>query len=409
MKKNFLILGGSAGQVPAIEKAQAFGMHAVVVSNDPSCIGASKADYFECVDVTDFRKVERVARKYKVVGSVTMSNDLAVPTSCYVNEKLNLPMQGEGLIHVVADKYEMRKKFAAHQMFTPPFYKISHPIDLIRVKSQLQVAIQTKNYIVKPTDSSGSRGISKVTNIAELDQAVQYAMQFSPSGNVIVEEFVEGFEFGALSFSVDGEMVYCFLHNDKVKQMVQIGHSFPSLLSKAQVKRVKSECEKALTSLGIQNGPCHFDIMMTADGIPFIIEIGARLAAHQIPELIKLHSGIDLVALTMQLASGQKPKCPSITETRAVAVQFIHFDENGILKKIGDLSPLHQKYQPTDFALKLSESQEISKLQSSIDHCGHVICTGNNVKEAEDKCQQFIHELKSNVVCFSVEKEEWIG
>ncbi|WP_338751853.1 ATP-grasp domain-containing protein [Bacillus sp. FJAT-52991] len=402
MKKNFLVLGGSVGQLPAIEKAQALGMKVVVIDRDPTCIGAAVADYFECVDTTDFSGAERVANEYNVVGSMTMSNDLAVPTSCYVNERLNLPTQGEGLMNAVADKYEMRKKFAAYQMFTPQFYKIGNSIDLVWVKSRLQTAMKTKNYIVKPTDSSGSRGISKITTINELDQAVQYAMNYSPSGHVIVEEFFEGLEFGALSFSIDGEMVYCFLHNDKVTQMVQIGHSFPSVLPEEQVKRVQSECEKALNSLGIKNGPCHFDIMMDSNGTPFIIEIGARLAAHKIPELIELHSGIDLVSLTVQLASGQKLKCPSIAETKAVAVEFLHFDENGILEKIGDLSLLNKKYQPADFALNLSENQEISKLKSSIDHCGHVIFTGNNVTEAEGKCKQFINELKNNVVYSNV-------
>ncbi|WP_203364592.1 hypothetical protein, partial [Bacillus sp. REN10] len=112
--KNFLVVGGSIMQLPAIERAQALGMKVVVIDRDPTCIGASKADYFECVDTTDFIGAERVARHYNVVGSMTMSNDLGVPTSCYVNETLNLPSQGQGLIDLLTDKYKMRERYAAH-------------------------------------------------------------------------------------------------------------------------------------------------------------------------------------------------------------------------------------------------------------------------------------------------------
>ncbi|PAQ12880.1 hypothetical protein CD798_17385 [Bacillaceae bacterium SAOS 7] len=395
MKDNFLILGGSVGQLPAIEKAQELGMNAVVVSNDPHCIGASVADYFACVDTTDFEGVEQVARQYNVVGSMTMSNDVAVPVSCYVNEKLNLPMQGEEITYVVADKYRMRQKYAAYQVNSPQFYQISDSDHLAFIKHELQPLLKTKSFIVKPNDSSGSRGVRKITKIDELDAAVLHAMSFSPSKKVIVEEFIEGIELGALTFSVDGKMIYCFIHNDKVLQMVQIGHSFPHMFSSDQEIKIQKECEKALASLGIKNGPCLLDIMLDSNGIPFIIEAGARLSAHKLPEIVEIYSGIDLVTLTVQLASGQKVECPPVTKNEAVAVEMITFDQDGIIKKIGDLSSLIQKYQPADFELRLSEKQKITKLKSSQDHYGYVIFIGENVVEVEGKCTQFIAECLS--------------
>ncbi|WP_338751855.1 ATP-grasp domain-containing protein [Bacillus sp. FJAT-52991] len=393
--RNFLVFGGSQLQLPAIQRTQALGMKVVVIDRDPTCIGAKVADYFECVDTTDFSGAEQVARHYNVVGSMTMSNDLAVPTSCYVNERLNLPLQGQGLTDLITDKYSMRQKYAAHQVNSPRFYQISDSDNLAFIKHQLQSALKTKSFIVKPNDSSGSRGVSKMTNIDELDEAVQYAMSFSPSRKVIVEEFIDGIELGALTFSVDGKMVYCFAHNDKVSQMVQVGHSFPHLFSSDQEIRIQNECEKALSSLGIKNGPCLLDIILDSNDIPFIIEAGARLSAHKLPDIVKIHSGIDLVTLTVQLASGQKVECPSVTKNEAVAVEMLYFNHDGIVEKIGDLSSLVQKYQPIDFALRILEKQKITKLKSSQDHYGYVIFTGKNVVEAEKKCTQFIEECQS--------------
>uniref|UniRef100_UPI00193B50E4 ATP-grasp domain-containing protein n=1 Tax=Bacillus sp. REN10 TaxID=2782541 RepID=UPI00193B50E4 len=247
-------------------------------------------------------------------------------------------------------------------------------------------------------DSSGSRGVSKITSMGELEAAVQYAMEFSPSKKVIVEEFIEGIELGALTFSVDGKMVYCFVHNDKVLKIVPVGHSFPSILPIERVERVQNECKKAITSLGIKNGPCYVDLIIDTNGIPFVIEVGARLAATKLPEIINLYSGIDLVALTVQLASGQKVECSPVTRSEAVAVEMINFDHDGIIKKIGDLSLLIQKYQPTDFELYLSEKQSIARLKSGRDHYGYVIFTGKSAAEAEKKCTQFLHELKKEIL-----------
>ncbi|OZI13490.1 hypothetical protein CEW92_01260 [Bacillaceae bacterium SAS-127] len=395
MRANFLILGGGVGQLPAIQKAQALGMNAVVVSNDPHCIGASIADYFECVDTTDFEGVEQVARQYKVVGSMTMSNDVAVPTSCYVNEKLNLPMQGKALIQLATDKYLMREKFATHQVNSPKFYQIRDSDDLTFVKHKLKSALKTESFIVKPNDSSGSRGVSRITTSEELDEAVQYAVGFSRNKSVIVEEFIDGIEIGAQTFSVDGKVIYCFVHNDKVSNMVPIGHSFPSVYTKEQVSRIEEECEKALTSLGIENGPSNIDIIIDSDGVPFVIEVGARLGATKLPELVMLHSDIDLTTLTIQLASGQKVECLPVTQNEAVAVEMITVDQDGIIEKIGDVSSLVRKYQPVDFELRLSEKQKITKLKSGQDQYGHVIFTGTSAVEAEEKCAEFITECLS--------------
>uniref|UniRef100_UPI00193B53A6 ATP-grasp domain-containing protein n=1 Tax=Bacillus sp. REN10 TaxID=2782541 RepID=UPI00193B53A6 len=250
-------------------------------------------------------------------------------------------------------------------------------------------------------DSSGSRGVSKITSMGELEAAVQYAMSFSRSRRVLIEEFIEGTEFGALTFSVNGEMVYCFVCNFKTIQMVQIGHSFPSTFSKEQLRNIQNECEKALMSLGIQNGPCHLDLILDSNGILFVIETGARLAAHQLPELVALHSDIDLVTLTVQSASGEKVKCLPATRNEAVAVEMLYFNDNGMVKKVGNIPSLIHNYRPIDFALYVSEKQKVSKLKSSQGHYGYVIFKGEDVTEAEQRCSQFLNELKKSIVVTS--------
>lgn len=397
MKKNFMVLGGGAGQLAGIIKAKELGMNVVVVDRDPACVGALYADFFEQVDTVDFAAVEQVARHYNVVGSMTMSNDVAVPTSCYVNEKLGLPMQGKGLTELMTDKYQMRKRYAAHHVSSPGFYEVTKETSLTALATRLW-GDGPCAYIVKPSDGSGSRGITKITASRQLREAVLKALDSSRSGRIIVEEFIEGLEVGAVGFCVNGRMEYCFVHNDKVTNMIPVGHSFPSFLTAEQVDTIQTETAKAFKSLGLDNGPSNIDFIIDEKGVPYLIEIGARIPATRVPELVEAYAGIDLVKLTVQLAAGEAVVCPKPSRKQPVAAEMLNFSEDRIVDHIESYEDLIQAYAPVDFDLHIQPGEKISKLTSGRNHYGHVTITGADAREAEVKCEAFLTELKKRIV-----------
>lgn len=398
MKKTFMILGGGAGQMAAITCAKELGMKVLVVDRDPACLGAAHADFFERVDTTDFAAVERVARHYNIVGSMTMSNDVAVPTSCFVNEGLGLPMQGEGLVELMTNKYKMRKRYAEYGVSSPAFYEVTEETDLMELAAQLWGEESSASFITKPSDGSGSQGITKLTEAAQLTSAVQKALNSSRSGRVIIEEFIEGLEIGAVGFCSNGQMEYCFVHNDKVSNMIPVGHSFPSFLSDKQVERIQQECERALKSLGLNNGPSNIDLIIDEQGTPYLIEIGARLPATRLPELVNAYAGIDLVKLTVQQATGESIVCPLPMTVQPVAAEMINFAEGGIVRSIHSYAHLLEEWQPADMEWNLKEGDEINSLTSGRNHYGHVTFMASSAAEAEAKCEAFLSELKSCLV-----------
>ncbi|MET1031587.1 ATP-grasp domain-containing protein [Domibacillus tundrae] len=396
MKKNFMVLGGGAGQLAAIQKAQQLGMNVVVVDRDPACAGASLADFFEQVDTTNFEAVEHVARHYEIVGSMTMSNDVAVPTSCYINERLGLPMQGAGLVELMTDKYKMRKRYAEHHVNSPAFFEADSGTNMEALKDRLWMT-GASTYIVKPSDGSGSQGITKISDPAQVKEAVQKALQSSRSGRVIVEEFIDGMEVGAFGFCMNGRMEYCFVHNDKVSNMIPVGHSFPSFLEKEQVVRIQEECEKALSSLGIDNGPTNIDLIINQQGVPYLIEIGARIPATRLPELVEVYAGIDLVTMTVQLAAGEAITCPLHIQSQPVAAEMLNFSEDGVIGRLEDYADLVDDFKPVNLEVDIQSGQTVSKLRSGRNHYGHVTFTGTSAEEAEAKCHTFLTKLKERI------------
>jgi biotin carboxylase len=389
-----MILGGSKGHLPAIEQAQRLGLKALVVDRDRDCVGARFADFFERVDTTDAIEVEQVARAYGIVGSMTLSSDLAVPTCCEVNEKLDLPMQGRGISRVVADKQQMKTAFAEGGVCSPHFYTIRNAEELADVQAIVERDIADTGFIVKPADSSGSRGVSKLTDARDLEPCVDLAREFSRNGTVIVEEFVEGMKFGVETFSMDGKMVLCLPHNSTSgPNMISVGHSFPIMVPDLQVEMIRNECARALESLGIVNGPANFDLILDHVGRPWVIEINARLGGVRLTELVRIHSGVDLRELTVRQASGESLPIPVASRNHPVAVRILHFEHEAVIRHVPSCQNLFSAYQVIEAGIDLQPPQQVQPLSLPIFQYGYVLCAGDSAEEAERNCERFLSEF----------------
>ncbi|MBX0359452.1 ATP-grasp domain-containing protein [Halobacillus sp. Nhm2S1] len=397
MSHNFMVIGGSSGQVPAIMAAKKLGLNTIVIDKNSNCPGSEIADYFESVDTTNLEEALRVAKKYNVCGSITISSDIGVLTSCYINEFLGLPNQGLGIGMKVTNKALMRRRFEMEGVNSPYYVATDCNEDVASVSRKIEDDKKKYPMIVKPSDSSGSRGVTKIKNESELKYAIELACKFSRNGKVVVEEFVKGREIGAQCFSKDGRMVYCFVHNDKVsKNLVPVGHSFPSLENDKVLSNVMQECDKALTSLGIVNGPSNIDIIVDEQNTPYIIEIGARIGATKLPELVNYHSGIDIIEKTIQLSSGVDVRVEDTTHY-SVAVEMIFFEKGGRVKNIENYDDILKKYSPLEFNLDLRTGMDVKELESGVDVYGHAICKGKTAREAEMFCNKLVEEVKAKI------------
>jgi len=209
-----------------------------------------------------------------------------------------------------------------------------------------------------------------------------------------VEEYVAGIEFGAQTFSEKGICKIVLLHNDTMSPapyMIPIGHSFPfSGLTAKQQEEATNDITKAVECLGIQNGPANVDLILDEKTNRIkIIEVGARIGATCLPELVEYHTGINWVEATIRNAIGETADL-SIKKLAPVAALIIEAPADGIFKRYqfeGEKSDL------LEIEVTAKPGNMIRQLRKGTDRIGKVIAYGESAKSAE----QFVAEVRGAI------------
>lgn len=389
--RSLLILGASFLQVPMIEKAKELGLRVGVVDMNPSAPGANLADAFFEVSTNDLVGVCKAARLFCADGVCTMATDMPVRSIAYACERLGLPGLSWRTSVLATDKGEMACAFAENDVAHPEF-------NVIEEKEILEGSFwMPENYpvIVKPVDSSGSRGVVKVERHSDYEEALRYASEFGCSGDVIVEEYIDGPEVSVELMIVDS-VPYVIQVTDKettgAPHFVEIGHSQPSQLNEKVVRAICFQACAAALAMGIENGPAHAELRVSDIG-PKVIEIGARLGGDFITShLVPLSTGIDLIELVIRLALGLPVTIPD-TMNRGSAVRFLSA-EPGIVESMEGLSVANSAEGLEAIEVDCKVGDMVSELLSSSTRLGYVVCSGATASEAKERCIRAVDAIK---------------
>jgi carbamoylphosphate synthase large subunit len=387
MRKKILIIGAGFGQVPAILKAKELGLEVVVIDKNPEAIGMPIADYSYNVDVVDFSQALEVAKEHKINGVMTMQSDLPVPTVGYINDNLGLQGVSLEVANFCSNKIETRKRLAEKNCDQPKF----------QIVQNFEQALEAVNYVklpcvIKAPDSSGSRGVVKVSAVEEIKEALSEAFKYSRGNQVLVEEYISGLEFGAQTFSENGECKLVLMHNDTISAppyMIPIGHSFPfKYLSPQERSDAEASIKKAIEALGIINGPANVDLILDEKTKTVkIIEIGARIGATCLPELVEYHSGISWVEVAIKNAIGEKCDL-KINKNQAVAALILESPKDGKFKgfKINNKS---EEFRVVECEVTPCKGENVYRLRKGTDRIGKVVALGMSADEAEQNALNF--------------------
>jgi biotin carboxylase len=393
LTRRVLILGAGVYQVPLIQKAKAIGCHVIVATCRGDYPGLAQADETWFVDTRNHEELCRLCKASGVEAVLTTGTDVAIPSMGYICDQLGLPGITYETSQLCSNKILAQQRFAEHGV----------PAAMHKCVGDLDEAIDAVRtiglpVIIKAPDSSGSRGVITVNYESELASAFEQAMAVSQQDKVLVEELLIGDEFGAQAIVSGGRVLHCLCHNDTVTPppiSVPIGHSCPFNMADEIQRQALDVTQQAVSALGIDNAVCNVDLLATEHGV-HILEIGARIGATGIPEIVRRHFGIDLYALALQMAFGQSPQV-EIQPGPASATLIIRSHKTGMLTRCR--IPDHFKEHPEIDSIHFDypEGAEVNAFLVGPDRIGDIFVTGSTAHEAETFAAKVASELEIDV------------
>ena len=378
MKNKLFIVGASILQLPAIKTAKEMGLTVAVADQNPKAVGIPYADVYYQVSTVDENGIYEAAKEFGADGIMTLATDMPMRAVAHACDRLGL----HGIDYATAirstHKGEMIKAFDSAGLPIPRYFLPETAGDAVNLGKTLGFPL-----ICKPVDNSGSRGVSLVCTSDELTEAVRYGTENSVSGRVILEEYLVGKEVSAEVIVWQGEATVLAV-TDKLTtgapHFVETGHSQPSRLPVADVKKVEKLAKDAVKAVGITMGAAHVEIMVTENGA-FLIELGARMGGDCITtHLVPLSTGVNMIKANINVALGTPPRVTP-RFNRGAAIRYV-LPEPGTIKSIDGAQIAECMSGVKCVEIMKRAGETVNAVRNSNDRLGFVITQGETVDQA---------------------------
>lgn len=398
IRKRILFLGGAYSQIPILLEAKERGYYIITCDYLPENPGHKLADEYYNVSTTDRFGILKLAKKIRADLVIAYASDPAAPVAAFVSEKLGLPGNPFESVRILSEKDLFRQYLQDNGFQTPTFIQIKE-------KDHADEKLKSMKFplMVKPSDSSGSKGISKVSCKGEINLAIKQAFKYSQNRKIIAEEFIDNeiADIHGDGFVVNGELIFSFLGDHiyckKPNPFNPIGTLWPSNIKKDFIHMVEKSVEEIIKGCGFNNGPINIEARINSEGNVYIMEIGPRSGGHFVPQAIQYASGFDMVKATLDVLLGNKiivPKQP----TKYSAYYAIHSEIDGELVQLN----ISNRLKPfiREFHQYISTGESVKSFHGANSAIGILLMTFDSYNEMENttsKMHQYI-DLKINRV-----------
>lgn len=403
--KTLWIVSGGIEAVPGIQRAKDIGLHVVVSDMNPNAPGFAVADDTIIANTYDIADTVAKAQNYHrsvrpIDGVICIAADVPL-TVAGIAAELDLPGISIETARLASDKLAMKQRFSESNIPVPWFNSVES-ID------HLKDIIHSRGFplILKPVDSRGARGVLKLDSKIDLPWAYQHSLQFSPSGRVMIEEYLEGPQISTESVLIE-DRSYTPGFTDRNYElldkfspyMIENGGQQPSELTSEQQRSVSKLAEDAGRALGIKIGIAKGDIVLTKFG-PKVIEIAARLSGGWFStDQIPLATGVDLIGVAIRLALGEKvPENDMIPRyQKGVAIRYF-FPKPGKVVEIKNV----EKFKNISWVHKLGffikPGEIVEPVTNHTKRAGFVTTEGRDRDEAASRAVEVVKTIEIKTI-----------
>ena len=377
------MLGGSIYQTYAIKEAVKLGYYVITCDYLPGNPGHKFAHEYHNVSTTDKEAVLALARELKVDGVVAYASDPAAPTAAYVCEKLGLPTSPFRSVEILSKKHLFRKYLADNGFNVPKANSYTRFEEAEQDLKNFHLPV-----MVKPVDSSGSKGVNKLTDPAQLKAFFEDALSYSRDKIVLIEEFIvkNGPQISGDAFSVDGKLVFHCLGNEFYstrvdKDFAPLGECWPTVMPQEVIDTLAEDLQRLITSLGMRSNAYNVEAIYGTDGKVYILELGARSGGSLIPQVTALATGVDMVPYVIKAAMGEDCSDLKMAPVKGFWSNYMaHSNETGLYDGIEYDKEFGEKHL-VDYVTDTQLGDPIHKYRDAQDCVGELILKYGSQKE----------------------------
>jgi biotin carboxylase len=307
MKKKILLLGGLRYLIPVIKSAHEQGYYVITCDYLPNNIAHQYSDEYINANITDKEAILKIAQELQIDGIMSFAVDPGVLTASYVAEKMGLPGCPYKSVQILQNKVLFRNYLSENGFNVPKAKGYETYSDALQETELFNFPI-----IVKPTDSAGSKGVSRVDHVKDLKDAFDFAFQNAISDKrVIIEEFIEqsGFSSDCDCFSIDNDLKYVSFSNQYFDPKAEnpytpSAYSWPSFIDAKHQEELVSELRRLVKLLNLGTSIYNIETRVGTDGKPYIMEVSPRGGGNRLSEMLRYSTGVDMISNAVRAAIG---------------------------------------------------------------------------------------------------------
>ena len=381
-----MLLGGIRYLLPVIEAAHKQGYYVITADYLPNNVAHKYSDEYVNVSVIDKEAVLAIAKEKQIDGIMSFGVDPGVVAAAYVQEKMGLPAFGPlESVEILQNKDKFRKFLMDNGFNGPWSFSFSSVSEALKMEERFSYPL-----IVKPTDSAGSKGVTRVDSKANLEQALDYALEHSIKGKIIVEEFIEkqGCSSDSDCFSVDGELKFISFSAQRfdesgVGKFVPAAYSWPSTMSEQQEEELRSELQRLLNLLNMRTSVYNVETRVGKNGKVYIMEVSPRGGGNRLSEMIRYGTGVDLITACVRASVGDVVEKIEQKQFNGHWAEIVlHADKTGIFEGMEISEGLHAEVIEND--LWISSGDVVERFEGANNAIGMLILKFETAKELQE-------------------------
>ncbi len=400
MQKKLMLLGGIRYLLPVIKAAHEQGYYVITADYLPDNIAHKFSDEYVNVSIVDKEAVLKVAKEKQIDGIMSFGVDPGVVSASYVQNQMGLPSFGPyESVKILQNKDKFRDFLTKHGFNVPKAKGYSRAEDAIA-----DATIWDYPIIVKPTDAAGSKGVTRVDDVAQLKAAVDYAFEKSISGHIIIEDFIEkqGCSSDTDSFSEDGKLKFvsfCAQRFDlnATNPYTPAAYSWPSTFTKEQEAYLTGEIQRLITLLGMKTNVYNIETRVGTNGKPYIMELTPRGGGNRLCEMLRYATGVDMItAMTRYIVGDSVPEITQKPYNGHWAEVILHAEKAGAFDGLEISKALPAEVVEED--LWVSKGDRVNSFEGANDAIGTLVLKFEREDEMVEAIDNISSWLKVNIL-----------